>query len=435
MAGIFEAKKKLLESLEWRENPFVKDLRVGNHEEFLKYYCPFEAESILKKLAFDAKACMLLGPKGVGKTSALYFVAFSLPPAQFECIVFKEPPRDLDELCREAGLVQKGLFAAFSGLFGGKKLPITRVELAARLRARPKKTVFFLDEAHLAQNPDIYMEFKYLLDEVPNLRLVISALGRENFPDSLVQLVGEGNIFTRTGFNPEEMKRIVEHRIKAVGGVGTRPFSDAVLESVFSDQNLLTPRYVFDELNNYLATIASEGYKPEREAEAAGEKPVAKPSKAEKGRKTKAEVEESEFAELATPEEEEGPYAKDSLIKGVVEREKAFAARKSQGEGAHEFTLMHAEWWQLLSPSQQKVVSFLLRSEGASLAELLKGTGLPQNTAFNALYQLRGEDEAELMRKPEVPFPLVIVKHKLVGGRKKNLYYVNPKVRNLFTLH
>ncbi len=435
MDGIFEAKQKLLESLEWRENPFVKDLRVGNRAEFLKYYCPFEAESILKKLAFDAKACMLLGPKGVGKTSALYFVAFSLPPAQFESIVFKGPPKDLDELAREAGVVQKGLFGALSGLFGGKKLPITRADLASKLRSRPKKTVFFLDEAHLAPNPDIYMEFKYLLDEVPNLRLVISALGRENFPDSLVQLVGEGNIFTRTGFSDSEMRRIVEHRIKAVGGIGTRPFSDAVLESVFSEQNLLTPRYVFDELNNYLATLASEGYKPEKAGEAAKEKPQAKPSKAA-GRKPREEVEEAQFAEIAAPEEEvEAPYAKDSLIKEVVEREKAFAARKSQGAGGHEFTLMHAEWWQLLSPSQQKVVSFLLRADGASLSELLKGTGLPQNTAFNALYQLRGEDEAELMRKPEVPFPLVIVKHKLVGGRKKNLYSVNPKVRNLFTLH
>ena len=427
MTEIFEAKKKLLHELGWGENPFIKDLRVGNREEFMKHYCPFEADSILKKLAFDAKACMLLGPKGVGKTSALYFVAYSLPTAQFDSIMFKEPPKDLECLAREAGLEEKGAIGALKTLVFGKKQPMSRQELAAKLRSRSKKTVFFLDEAHLAPNPDMYMEFKYLLDEVPNLRLVIFALGRENFPDSLVQLIGEGNIFSRNSFSAEEMLRIVEHRIKAVGGVGTRPFSDAALAGVFSDQNLLTPRYVFDELNNYLAMLATEGAKAiqkQVKLDAAQEK------KAAGGHRGK-EAEAEGFAEAVSDETaEEGPYAHDSLIHGVIERETAYGS-----PGSGEYTHMHADWWHLLSPSQQKVVTFLLGNDGATLSELLKNTGLPQNTAFNALYQLRGEDDAELMRKPEVPFPLVIVKHKLVGGRKKNIYSVNPKVRNLFTLH
>ncbi|MFA6049445.1 MAG: ATP-binding protein [Candidatus Micrarchaeia archaeon] len=429
MTEIFEAKKKLLAELGWSENPFIKDLRVGNRLEFMKYYCPFEAESILKKLAFDAKACMLLGPKGVGKTSALYYVAYSLPQAQFDCIMFKEPPRDLEGLSREAGLEEKGAIGALKTLVFGKKQPISRQELAAKLRARPKKTVFFLDEAHLAPNPDIYMEFKYLLDEVPNLRLVISALGRENFPDSLLQLIGDGNVFTRSNFSAEEMRRIVEHRIKAVGGVGSRPFSDAVLAGVFSDQNLLTPRYVFDELNNYLAALATGGSKAvQKQAKqaAASERKAA----GAKGKEAEEEGFAQAVAEEEVAEEAGGPYAHDSLIRGVIEREKAYGA-----PGSGEFTHMHADWWPLLSPSQQKVVTFLLKNDGATLSELLKNTGLSQNTAFNALYQLRGEDEAELMRKPEVPFPLVIVKHKLVGGRKKNIYSANPKVRNLFTLH
>ena len=70
-----------------------------------------------------------------------------------------------------------------------------------------------------------------------------------------------------------------------------------------------------------------------------------------------------------------------------------------------------------------------------ALIDIKKEAELSQNTAFNALYQLRGEDEGELERKPEVPFPVVIAKRKLVGGRKRNIYYINSKVKNLFTLH
>ena len=68
-----------------------------------------------------------------------------------------------------------------------------------------------------------------------------------------------------------------------------------------------------------------------------------------------------------------------------------------------------------------------------SLSDLMTRTGLTQNTVFNALYQLRGDDDAEKERKPEVPFPLVMAKQQFVGKRKKNLYFLNNKIKNLLT--
>ncbi|MFQ5405573.1 MAG: ATP-binding protein [Candidatus Micrarchaeia archaeon] len=394
MVEIFKAKKELLEKLSWEENPFVKDLHVKNKEEFLKYYCPFESEKILKRLAFDMKACLLLGPKGVGKTSSMYYLYYMLPQDEFDCVMFKEPPSSLKEITDEAGLDQENIIEAILGLFGGKKLPISRKALADELRKKRKKTVFFVDEAHLEANPAMYMEFKYLLDEVSNLRIIFSALGKDNFPDSLLQLIGDGNVFSRHSFNKEEMQRIIKHRIAAVGGIETEPFGEKGLKSVLSEQNLLTPRYVFDELNNYLAAMATEGEKT-----------------AKKGLKHEEKAESSEFKEFEALEEE----------------------FPDEGSG---ITSSNAEWWDLLSPSQKAVLSVLVKKNKAlSLSEIKKEADLSQNTAFNALYQLRGEDEGELERKPEVPFPVVIAKKRLVGGRKRNIYFINSKIKNLFTLH
>ncbi len=379
--SIFEAKQKLLKELGWSENPFVKDLRTQDKTVFMKYYCPFEAASILQKLAFDTKACLLLGPKGVGKTSALQFVSYNLPLQEFLPIFFKEPPESLSEV-RDSIPIQ-GFLERILFILGRRSL--SRQAVAERLKKERRKIVFFLDEAHLEKNPGMYMEFKYLLDEVPNLRLVMSALGKENFPDSLLQLIGEPNVFQRKGFSEDEMLQIISRRVAAVGGRGLEPFSEDFLKSVFTEQNLLSPRYVFDELNNYLAQLAlgkAEGF------EAVGE--------------------------------------------GEAAEQRVRAIEASDGTS---FTTSHADWWVLLSPSQQLVMNLLMKTDGLTLSAIMERTGLSQNTAFNALYQLRGDDAAEVKRKPEVPFPLVVVKQRMVGGRKKNIYLVDQKIKHLFTLH
>ncbi|MDP2717945.1 MAG: hypothetical protein Q8P02_04330, partial [Candidatus Micrarchaeota archaeon] len=248
---VFEAKAKLMEKLGWTENPFVKDLRFSEKESFLKFYTPFEADDILKRLAFDAKACLFLGPKGVGKTSATYFVAYGLPSAEFDVVIFKEPPQSLLELAERSGFARPGLLDRWM------KKPFSRDVLVSALKKHPRKLVFFLDEAHLERDKSMYMEFKYLLDDVPNLRLVISALSKEGFPDSLLHLVGEANTFSRRRFSAEEMTRLIQHRISAVGGSGLKPFPRAFLDKMFTEQNLLSPRYVFDELNAFLASLAT----------------------------------------------------------------------------------------------------------------------------------------------------------------------------------
>ncbi|MBI2445455.1 ATP-binding protein [Candidatus Micrarchaeota archaeon] len=372
---VFQAKEKLLQSLGWAENPFVKDLRFSEKSAFMQFYCPFEANEILKRLAFDAKACLFLGPKGVGKTSATYFVAYNLPEAEFEPVIFKEPPQSLAELAQQSGIAAPSVLDRFF------KTPFSRQKLVDALKSRNKKIVFFIDEAHLEKNKDMYMEFKYLLDDVPNLRLVISALSKDGFPDSLLHLVGDTNTFSRTHFSGAEMTRIIQHRISAVGGSGLKPFPQAYLNSMLTEQNLLSPRYVFDELNAFLAGLATG---------------------------------ENVWKGAAR-------HAGDPVVEAAVL--------------ASEQTTSHAAWWPQLSPSQQSIMTFLIAGNGATLQEIMDATSLSMNTAFNALYQLRGDDDAERKRKPGVPFPLVQAKPVKVGARKKNVYVAVTKVRNLFTTH
>ncbi|MBI5177137.1 ATP-binding protein [Candidatus Micrarchaeota archaeon] len=409
MAGepvqIFEGKQKLLSGLGWRENPFVKDLRQQDREGFLKYHCPLDGEKIVERLAFDAKAVLLVGPKGVGKTSAIYYTKYSLPAGEFDSAIIKEPPSTLDGLAEELGVgnrpsVLGGLFAPIAGALGiaRREKGISRAEIAERLKRRERKLVAFVDEAHLAANPQMYMEFKYLLDEVPQLRMVFCGLDRSPFPDSLMHLIGENNVFARKGFSAPEMKRIIGHRISAVGGSGTHPFSDGALDEVLTEQNLLTPRYVFDELNNRLAKMASGRIDPKEES-----------------------------SRLSV---------NDPIVQAAIADVNGRNGNGAAAMGAQAFgkiTHAHADWWVMLSPSQQKVMELLLEGGGLTLSEVCKRAGLSQNTAFNALYQLRGDDGKELERKKEVPFPLVEARAKLVGGRKKNLYYASEKVRNLFT--
>lgn len=382
MSEILDAKEKLLREQGWSENPFVKDLRTYDREVFMKYYYPLEAKDMLEKIVFDIKACLLLGPKGVGKTSALYYIFYSLPRREFIPVFFKEPPKDISSIDLVLdSVLSSGFLNRFFSAFKNRNRIVSRNELIERLKRVKEKVVFFIDEAHLSRE-DMFMEYKYLLDDVPNLRLVMAALGREPFPDSLIQLIGDSNIFQRKSFTEEEMTKIIEHRISAVGGRGIAPFTPRFLKSVFTDQNLLTPRYVFDELNNYLASVA---------------------------------LGKSSFDSYSVREEEQ-----------VV----------SEPREEERITRTNVDWFVLLSPSQRTVVELLLKHpEGLTLPELMRETGFNENTAFNALYQLRGEDSAERKRKPQVPYPLVVVKQKFVGARKKNVYLMSPKIRNLFTLH
>lgn len=382
---VFIAKEKLLTSLGWSENPFVKDLRQSDERGFLKYYYPLDAAKVLEKLAFDAKACLLLGPKGVGKTSALYYVSYSLPEKEFDKVMFKEPPETLNGLADELGF-NRTTGISFIPFLAGKR-DVTRQELARYLRNKTidKKLLMLVDEAQLGS--EMYMEFKYLLDEVPNLRIVFSALDKSKFPDSLLHLIGSGNIFQRTKFTKEEMVGVIGHRVAAVGGKNTAPFAEKSLGKILTEQNLLSPRYVFDELNSHLA-------------------------------------------KLALGEEKVEPYSDDLVIQSAIQR-----AKQQPQLTDYAFTTSHAPWWQMLSPSQRAVVGQLVSGDGLTLHDLMDKTSLTQNTVFNALYQLRGDDEAEKERKPEVPFPLVMAKQQFVGKRKKNLYFLNNKIKNVLTTH
>ncbi|MBI4406435.1 hypothetical protein HY571_00810, partial [Candidatus Micrarchaeota archaeon] len=325
----FQAKQKLFEELGWLENPFVKDLHLG--EDFLSYYYPLDAGQVLNKLAFDSKACMLLGPKGVGKTSALYYVYHSLSGNEFDKFMFKEPPAALNELADELGF-DRTTGIKFLPFLTGKR-DVTRQELARflRLKTDKKKIVLLIDEAQL--KPDMYMEFKYLLDEVSGLRMVFSSLDKSKFPDSLLHLIGNSNIFSRNGFSKQEMLDIINHRVKAVGGKAL-PFSQGVLDEVLDAQNLLSPRYVFDELNTHLAKLALG--------------------------------------------DEKAPYAGDMLIQSAIMR------AKQNPQLTDYFTTSHAPWWLHLSPSQRAILAQLLAGDGLTLQDLMQRTSLTQNTVFNA---------------------------------------------------
>ncbi|MEM0475252.1 MAG: hypothetical protein QW343_00445, partial [Candidatus Norongarragalinales archaeon] len=317
---------------------------------------------------------------------------------------------------------RKGFLDAILAAFVGskrekKQRTFTRAEVARHLQkiCRERKTLLFLDEAHLERNSEMFMELKYLLDEIPNLRAVICALDKESFPDSLLQLIGEANIFQRKNFTEKEMRQIIEHRIRAVGGKGTAPFPEAFLKEVLHNERmLLSPRYVFDELNNFLAALALGKSKWRGAAEYAGDAII------------QAAIEDAIASKRSLVSESSGREPE------VEETSREAEAREKK----QALTTSHADWWVLLSPSQKQVLELLIRNpDGLTLADIKRETALAENTAFNALYQLRGDDEAEKRRKPSVPWPLVSVESKSVGGRKKNVYRVDEKIKNLFTLH
>lgn len=440
--NVFAAKERLLKELKWSENPFVKDLRVQDKETFMQYYAPLDGVKLVERLAFDVKACAILGPKGVGKTSALFYVLYSLPDAQFDKVMLKEPPADFTEMAKLCGFEKKtGLIASILNAFGKKQeFKVERKELIDFLKAKTneKKLVIFVDEVHL--NLQLAMEYKYLLDEVPNLRIVFCGLELSGLPDSLVQLIGDKNIFHRNSFSKEEMLSIIQHRISAVGGNGIAPFSEEYFNAILTEQNLLTPRYVFDELNNELAKIANGESKLEKHIEDEFIANIVRKAKehphiSKLTPNLNAEIIDADAqSALQTPFGFEVSSKSKKVAKATRQVNLDYETFKPS-KVLPSITTSHAPWWQQLSPSQQQVISTLIQQDGLSLHELISYTGLAQNTVFNALYQLRGEDLAEKKRKPEVPFPLVSAKATLAGKKKKNQYYVNSKIKNLFTLH
>ncbi len=446
--NVFQAKDRLLKELKWSENPFVKDLRVQDKETFMQYYAPLDGVKIVERLAFDVKACAILGPKGVGKTSALFYVLYSLPDTEFDKIMLKEPPLDLTEMAKLCGLEKKpGVLGSILNALGKKQeYKIERAELISYIKTKTntKKLVIFVDEVHL--NLQLAMEYKYLLDEIPNLRMIFCGLELSGLPDSLVQLIGEKNIFHRNSFSKQEMLDIIAHRIHAAGGKGIAPFSQEYLNSILTEQNLLTPRYVFDELNNELAKIANGDAGVTHHIEDEFIASVVKKAKEHPhiSRLTPNPnaviIDGDAQSAKQTPFGFDVPQTKQEKTKTTktTTRQTKTNVEDDVFKPSHvlsSITTSHAPWWQQLSPSQQQVISTLVQKDALSLNEIMEYTGLTQNTVFNALYQLRGEDAAEKKRKPDVPFPLVMAKATMAGKKKKNLYSINSKIKNLFTLH
>jgi hypothetical protein len=225
---------------------------------------------------------------------------------------------------------------------------------------------------------------------------------------------------------------------------------------------------VFDELNNYLADLALDekrmdklrGHRKPKVVSISDEK------KTEHAEEASAKNQVASANDMTDLEKQ---YESDTLVAGIIaesrnaqqkkpnqtnivdadgevdaeevkEMETASpddaAEPKTNGHSLNFLTTMHAEWWVQLSPSQQQILSLLLSSTaGMTLAQIMAKTKLSQNTAFNALYQLRGDDKAEIARKPEVPFPLISVKKQVVGKKKRNIYFANEKIRNIFTMN
>jgi len=211
-----------LKNRNWNANPFVFSINSS----ILVGYEKQKAE-LMTFLESGHKIALLVGPTGSGKTSLLRWLSDN--SNGYKIIYISKPPLQIDEFVY---VINDNFKHRWLGFISNIKNPYQIPEF---LHKKKKRIVVLIDEAHEAEI-DVLEWLRVLSDHVDNMSLVISALPsfEEHLKDNLETL--RKRIVSRIevlSLTKEEMKDMIRKRIESVGGSGTEPFDEAVIDVLY----------------------------------------------------------------------------------------------------------------------------------------------------------------------------------------------------------
>jgi len=377
----------------WTKSPFIKTTSL----ETPTLSRPDEYAQVSECVGGWDRIMVVTAPIGYGKTSFMNYIIKHKPENVDYAVFFDsyEPPQNVMRRIQAAlpfwrRLGSKNVDRSAFGEYLGKKLG-------------SKRMLLLFDEAQDYEE-DLFKWLRTLNDRAENVFMVFFGLASlEN------KITAESSFRDRKTksialkpFSVEQLMEIVRKRIVWCGGKDAAPFSEDGLKRLAESANSV-PRLLMEN----------------------GQRVVEEAARVEKTEVGAVDVEEW----LGAVIEEVSPAPQAAQIE-----EETAASAPVEAATAPEYGVPHGGFTRELSPTQKDIVGLLLENESLSIAELSQALGKDIRSMGSLIRKLRGLDQKEVARKPNVPYPLVVQREKQQRlGRMQYTYALSDNARRLLS--
>ncbi len=373
-------RKAYYRNLRWNKSPFIKSTSldtpiVRRYEEF---------KLIEECIGGWDRIMIVTAPIGYGKTTLMN-------------LLVKEKPRGVDyvvpfDAYEPIDAVMKKIIKTlppWKRLFVGN---IDRTEFGTFLQKKlgSQKMLLLFDEAQDYED-ELFRWLRIINDRANNVFMIFFGL-----PKLESRITAETSFRDRKSktiqmrpLSDEELRNIVVERIHWVSGDGIRPFTEGGLKRLCESANSV-PRKLLENGQG----VVEEG-----------------------ARRDNLSIDET-FVEG---------------VLGFFEDPATVVDDKKEPQITVPVNVIPTSGFlEDLSPTQKNIVDLLMTNEDLSISELSETLGSGIRSVGSLIRKLRGLDKDEVLRKPNVPYPIVVRKGKEKRmGRFQYVYTLSDNVRRL----
>lgn len=366
----------------WNKSPFIKTTSMDapileRRDEYL---------NVRECIGGWDRIMIVTAPIGYGKTTFMNHIIKN-KPTEIDYLAFFDSYEPAENVMKRV----TGTLPAWRRLFGAEK---DRTAFGRYLKKKlgGSRMLLLFDEAQ-DYDEDLFRWLRILNDRVDNLFMMFFGLhGLED------KITSEASFRDRKSksialkpFTVVDLEEIVRQRLKWVGGGDGRPFTDAGLRRLAESANSV-PRLLMENGQRVVEHAARNNL---------------------------------EAIDVVDVEKVLGAGAP-----AIEVRAPAADWVKPQSGAPVSADFMHE-----LSPTQQEIVGRLMDRESLSIAELSEIMGKDIRSVGSLVRKLRGLDESEVLRKPDVPYPVVVRlgKERRLGHRQY-VYALSDNARRVLTV-
>lgn len=360
----------------WSKSPFIKSTSLDTP--IIKRRD--EYDKVSECIGGWDRIMIVTAPIGYGKTTFMNLLVKD-KPHNINYVVAFDAYEPVDAVMKK---IIKTL-PLHQRLFSGS---LDRTEFGSFLQKKlgPRKMLLLFDEAQ-DYDEDLFRWLRIINDRANNVFMVFFGL-----PVLDNKITAETSFRDRKSksiqlnpFSVDELVNIVVERIQWIGGDGKTPFTEAGLKRLCQSANSIPRRLL------------------------------------ENGQGVIEEAAKRELIEID-----------DGFVEGVLGFfEEMVVEKVALEEPGERFSVeIQSGFMDDLSPMQGKIVNLLMVNEDLSVSEVSEIVGSDIRSVGSVMRKLRGLDKKEVMRKPDVPYPLVIRKGKDKRmGRVQYVYSLSDSVR------
>jgi type II secretory pathway predicted ATPase ExeA len=367
----------------WNKSPFIKstslDTPIVNREEEYKEMC--------ECIGGWDRIMVTTAPIGYGKTTFMNQLSRN-PPASIKYVAAfnaYEPAEEVINRIKHTLPIWKRIFS--------RNIDRTTFGEFLHKRLKEDKMLLLFDESQDYEE-EVFKWLRMLNDRVDNLFMVF--LGLKGLEKKITAETSfrdrKSKSITLRPLNKAQLREIVISRIKWVGGSSIKPFTEDGLDRL-CDSAANVPRQLLENGQRVIEVCSRSGLD------------------SIDGRNVEEILGgfEEHRIELAGPERVYEPLR---------------VVKESEPVGPY------SNFFDDLSPTQRGIVNLLMEHESLSISELSSMLDKDLRSVGSLVRKLRGLNESEVKRKPNVPYPVVVrVGKDTRMGRLQYVYSLSDSVR------